>query len=85
MRNINRHNLCGSTQLSLVLRCFLGEDVALESLSAFDRTAWTHTKALGRAPLGFHFGHDCSIFLTIQGVLCHALQKASHNNALLRP
>ena len=43
--------------MTFVLGGFLGQDVAFESLTALDGTAWTNTKALFRAAFGLHFGH----------------------------
>src|SRR5438105_5446097 len=47
-----------SAQVTLVLRGSLGEDVALAGLVALDRAARANPKALGRATLGLHLGHD---------------------------
>src|SRR6185437_2083507 len=49
----------GAAQLTLVLGCTLGEDVALARLVALDRAAAADPKALGGATLGLHLGHGC--------------------------
>ena len=50
-------NLSRTTQLTLVFRGFLGEDVALERHGALDRAATTWLEPLGGATLGFHLWH----------------------------
>src|ERR1039457_5681941 len=52
----------GTTQVALVLRRLLREDVALERLTALDGTARAHPEPLRGALLGLHLGHDCSFF-----------------------
>ena len=56
-------NLSRTTQLTLVLGGFLGEDMALERHRAFDRATATRLEALGSSALGFHLWHvlpfDC--------------------------
>src|SRR5690606_10440734 len=49
-----------TAQLALVLGGFLGQDVALESLATLDGSAAANLKALRRAFLGLHLGHDDS-------------------------
>src|SRR5882724_12399428 len=56
-----------TTQLALVLRGLLGQDVALERLAPFDGAPRTHAEPLGRALLGLHFGHDCSFLVAPAG------------------
>src|SRR5471032_319494 len=46
-----------ATQVALVLRGLLREDVALERLTALDGTTRTDAEPLGRALLGLHLGH----------------------------
>src|SRR5574344_1060414 len=46
-----------ATQVALILRGLLGQDVTLEGLAALNGTTWTNAKTLLRAALGFHFGH----------------------------
>src|SRR6218665_1290763 len=46
-----------ATQVALVLRGLLGQDVALERLTALDGATRTNAKTLLRAALGLHFGH----------------------------
>ena len=46
-----------ATQVTLVLRGLLGQDVTLEGLTALDGTTGTNAKTLLRAALGLHFGH----------------------------
>src|SRR5690606_3159730 len=47
-----------TAQLTFVLGGFLGQDVALERLTALDGTTRTYTKALFGAAFRFHFRHD---------------------------
>src|SRR5690554_5642318 len=47
-----------TTELALVLRGFLGEDMALERLASLDRAATANGESLGRTSFGFHLGHD---------------------------
>jgi hypothetical protein len=47
-----------TAQLTFVLGGFLGQDVALERLTALDGTTRTDTKALFGAAFRFHFRHD---------------------------
>ena len=51
-------NLSRTTQLTLVLGGFLGEDMALEGHGALDRATATRLEALGGSALGFHLWHD---------------------------
>jgi hypothetical protein len=51
------HAHCNATQVALVLRGLLGQDVTLEGLTALDGTTGTNAKTLLRAALGLHFGH----------------------------
>src|SRR5881409_4118338 len=51
-----------ATQMALVLRGLLGEDVALERLTALDGATRTDAEPLGRALLGLHLGHDNAPF-----------------------
>lgn len=66
-------NVGNTAQLAFYLRGFLGQDVALESVAAFNRTTWTYTEALFGGALGLHFRHsnicpaDSSIFNMIAG------------------
>jgi len=57
----------GATQVALVLRGLLGQDVALERLAPLDGAAWSNAKPLGCAFLGLHFGHDCSFLIAPAG------------------
>src|SRR5881409_2845855 len=63
----------GTTQVALVLRGLLREDVALERLTALDGTTRTDAEPLGRALLGLHLGHGM--------LLCCTLDQASAANA----
>ncbi|KAG1252663.1 hypothetical protein G6F65_017819 [Rhizopus arrhizus] len=56
-------NRCRATQLTLGLGGLLGQNVALERLTALDGAAAANLKALGGAFLGFHLGHDDSLNL----------------------
>ena len=58
-------NLSRTTQLTLVLGGFLGEDVALERHGALDRAAATRLESLGGAALGLHFWHDGTFLTTL--------------------
>ena len=66
-------NIGNAAQLALVLGRFLGQDVTLESVTAFDGTTRAHAKAFFSAALGLHFRHnnicpvDSSIFNMIAG------------------
>lgn len=60
-------NCSGTTQLALVLRRFLGEDVALERLTPLDGAASANLKALRRAFLGLHLGHDRTLLAAYAG------------------
>ncbi|CQR42049.1 protein of unknown function [Thiomonas sp. Sup16B3] len=51
----------GSTQVTLVLGGFFGQDMALERLTTFDSAARTHAESLCGTLFGFHLGHDCSV------------------------
>src|ERR1700744_5419589 len=48
----------GTAQMTLVLRGLLGQDVALEGLTALDGPARTHLAALRSALLRLHLRHD---------------------------
>src|SRR5574340_112213 len=50
-----------AAQLTFVLGGFLGQDMTLERLRAFDASAGADRETLGCATLGFHLGHDCSL------------------------
>ena len=50
-------NLSRTTQLTLVLGGFLGEDVALKRHGAFDGATTAWLEPLGGATLGFHLWH----------------------------
>ncbi len=69
-----------TAKLTLVLRRFLGEDVALERLSALDAARAAHFKALRCSALGFHLRHDGLTFLlewpggVVRRTFGHALQ-----------
>jgi hypothetical protein len=52
-----------AAQLTLGLGGLLGQNVALERLTALDGAAAANLKALGSAFLGFHLGHDDSLNL----------------------
>jgi len=54
-------------QLALVLGGLLGEDVALERLTAFDAATGADAKALLRTAFGFHLWHNNSIYLMTPG------------------
>jgi hypothetical protein len=54
----------GTTQVALVLCGLLGEDVALERLTALDGATRANAKTLFRAALGLHLGHLIAPFLT---------------------
>ena len=56
-----------ATQVALVLRGLLGQDVALERLTALDGATRTNAKTLFRAALGLHFGHVIAPFKMSQG------------------
>jgi hypothetical protein len=43
--------------MTFVFGGFLGQDVTLEGLTAFNGAPWTNTKALFSAAFGLHFGH----------------------------
>jgi hypothetical protein len=58
--HIGLMNTCWAAQMALVFGGFLGQDVALERLTAFHSAAWANAKTFFRAALGLHFGHDCS-------------------------
>ena len=45
------------SKISLLLGGLLGQDVALERLTALDGATRTNAKTLFRAALGLHFGH----------------------------
>jgi len=47
-----------TAQLTFVFGSFLGQDVALESLTTFDSSTWTYTEALFRAAFRLHFWHN---------------------------
>jgi hypothetical protein len=50
-----------TAQLTFGFGGFLGQDVALERLTALDGSTRTYTKALFGAALRFHFRHDNSV------------------------
>lgn len=52
-----------TAQLTFVFGGFLGQDVTFESLTAFDGSTWTDTKALFGAAFRFHFRHDTHLSL----------------------
>ena len=56
-----------ATQVALALGGLLGEDVALERLTALDGAPRTHAEPLLRAALGLHLGHDCSFYVAPAG------------------
>jgi hypothetical protein len=49
--------------MTLVLGGFLGEDVAFESLTSFDRSACANREALFSATLALHLGHKAPLQL----------------------
>src|SRR5690348_17993726 len=57
----------GATQMAFVLGGFLGKNVALERLTAFDGTARTHHEALCSTLLGLHLRHNYSNLLDGHG------------------
>jgi hypothetical protein len=46
-----------AAQMAFVFGGFLSQNVAFESLTAFNGTTWTNAKAFFRATFGLHFGH----------------------------
>ena len=52
--------------MTLVLSGLLGEDVAFESLTSFDRSACANREALLRATLALHLGHKAPLYLLVQ-------------------
>jgi hypothetical protein len=50
-----------AAQLAFVLGGFLGQDVALERLTAFDAATSANDEAFLRAALGLHLWHDYSL------------------------
>ena len=52
--------------MTLVLCGLLGEDVAFESLTSFDRSACANRKALFGATLALHLGHKAPLQLLVQ-------------------
>src|SRR5258708_18405955 len=61
---IGRMDRDRTAQVALALGALLGQQVALERLTALDRSAGANREALGGAPLGFHFRHcGTSFFL----------------------
>jgi hypothetical protein len=46
-----------TAQVAFVFGGFLGQNVAFESLTAFNGTTWTNAKAFFRAAFGLHLGH----------------------------
>src|SRR5690606_21275716 len=60
-------NCGGTAQLTLVLGRLLGKDVALERLTPLDGPASANLKALGGAFLGFHLGHNRTLFAANAG------------------
>jgi hypothetical protein len=76
--------------VALVLRGLLGEDVALERLTALDGAPRTNAKTLLRAALGLHLGHLIAPFLTpLQAITFRdawlACNGFSSNNPVTRP
>src|SRR5699024_2172281 len=61
--NIGLVDRRGATQLTLVLGGLFGEDVTLERLTPLDGAIATNPEALGRTPVGFHFGHKTTLLL----------------------
>ena len=49
--------------MTLILCGLLGEDVAFESLTSFDRSACANRKALFGATLALHLGHKAPLQL----------------------
>ena len=49
--------------MTLVLSGLLGEDVAFESLTSFNRSACANREALLRATLALHLGHKAPLLL----------------------
>jgi hypothetical protein len=45
------------------LRGFAGQDMALIGVFSFQTAAGRRVEALGRAPMGFHFGHNLNLTL----------------------
>jgi hypothetical protein len=46
-----------TAQVAFIFGGFLGQNVAFESLTAFNSSTWTNAKAFFRAALGLHLGH----------------------------
>jgi hypothetical protein len=62
-------NFSRTTQLTLSLGGFLGQDMALERLRTFDASASTHNKAFFCTAFCLHFRHNNSIYLMTPGGL----------------
>jgi hypothetical protein len=60
-RRVGFVNTGYTAQLALVLGGLLGEDVALERLTALDAATGANDKTLLRSALGFHLRHDYSL------------------------
>ena len=52
--------------MTLILSGLLGEDVAFESLTSFDRSACANREALFSATLALHLGHKAPLLLHVQ-------------------
>ena len=66
--------LRGTAQLALVLRGFLGEDVALERLERLILPLATQLEPLGGAALGFHLWHYYLLsFYSSRQVISHGI------------
>jgi hypothetical protein len=52
--------------VTLILCGFLGEDVAFESLTSFNRSACANREALFGATLALHLGHKAPLLLHVQ-------------------
>src|SRR6218665_164038 len=61
-----------ATQVALVLRGLLGQDVALERLTALDGATRTNAKTLFRAALGLHLGHVNAPFKYVPGAVAES-------------
>jgi hypothetical protein len=56
--HVRRINVRDTAQLALRLGGFLGQNVALESVTTLNGTTWTHAKTFLRGAFGFHFWHS---------------------------
>jgi hypothetical protein len=56
--HVSRIDVRDSAQMAFALGRFLGQDVALESVTRFHGTTWTHAKTFLRGAFGFHFWHS---------------------------